>query len=357
MVSGPPRSICCLKIGTTLPRLPSTLPNRTTTNARSCVRAARCTICSATRLLAPMMLPGETALSDEISTKRAVPTRTAASRRRAVPMMLFVTASSGFASMSGTCLCAAAWKTTAGRTRSNSSRIRPPSRMSAMTDCRSSPGNTRRSSASMSKMLFSPWPDEHEAARLRHRDLTAELRADRAARARDEHDLIDDVVEDRMLVPHRLAFQEVGDLDVAQPPDGDPIAEELVDPRQNLRRHVQPAAGFRQHADRAAGRRRHRDHDLLDAVGRHDALERVHRTEHGQAGDPLAVLHDGIVEKADDVQAELRIALRLAGDHGARAASAHDQHALPRGRAGIAALYAGARATRRTRGRRTARRR
>ena len=284
------------------------------------------------------MLPGDTALSEEISTKRSAPTRTAASRSRAVPMMLFVTASSGFASMSGTCLCAAAWKTTAGRTRSNSSRIRPPSRMSAMTDCSSSAGNTRRSSASMSKMLFSPWPDEHEAARLGHRHLPAELRADRPARAGDEHDLIDDVVEDRVLVPDRLALQQVGDLDVAQPPDRDPVAEELVDSRQDLRRHVEPPAGLRQHADRAAGRGRHRDHDLLDAVLLDDALERVHRSEHRQARDPLAVLHDGIVEKPDDVQAELRIALRFPGDHGARAARAHDQHALPRGRAGIPAL-------------------
>ena len=29
IVTGPPRSICCLKNGTTLPRLPSTLPKRT----------------------------------------------------------------------------------------------------------------------------------------------------------------------------------------------------------------------------------------------------------------------------------------------------------------------------------------
>ena len=141
-----------------------------------------------------------------------------------------------------------------------------------------------------------------------------------------------------MLVPDRLTFQEVGDLDVAQPPDADPVAQELVDPGQDLGRHVQPAAGLREHADRTARRRRHRNHDLLDPAGRDDALERVHRTEHGEAGNPLAVLHDGIVEEADDIQAELRIALGLAGDHGARAAGAHDQDALPRGRAGVPAL-------------------
>ena len=180
--------------------------------------------------------------------------------------------------------------------------------------------------------------DEDEAARFGHRHLTAELGADRPACAGDEHHLIDDVVQDRVFVPHRLALEQVRDLDVAQPPDGDPVAEELVDSRQNLRRHVEPPAGFRQHADRAAGRGRHRDHDLLDAVLLHDALERVHRPEHRQARDPLAMLHDGIVEKPDDVQAELRIALRFPGDHGAGAARAHDQHALPRGLAGIAAL-------------------
>ena len=68
-VTGPPRSICGMKVGTTEPRLPMTLPKRTAANL-----AARCpapnarTSSSAMRLVAPMMLVGRTALSVEMRT-------------------------------------------------------------------------------------------------------------------------------------------------------------------------------------------------------------------------------------------------------------------------------------------------
>ena len=105
IVIGPPSAICFLKSGITLPRLPMTLPKRTAQATREYTWL--CTSNSVTRLQHPMTLEGFTALSDEMQTTRwavlARPRRTFC-----VPMMLLSTASSGFNSISGTCLSAAA---------------------------------------------------------------------------------------------------------------------------------------------------------------------------------------------------------------------------------------------------------
>ena len=117
MVTGPPAAIWLLKMGMTLPRLPRTLPKRTDTNVwpGPALRAASCTRNSTMRLLAPMTDVGLTALSVEMLTKCVTPCLRASVMRLRLPMTLLNTASSGFSSMSGTCLCAAAWKTTSGR--------------------------------------------------------------------------------------------------------------------------------------------------------------------------------------------------------------------------------------------------
>jgi hypothetical protein len=57
---------------------------------------------------------GLTALSVETNTNRSAPTDAAASAMALVPKRLFVTAWAGWSSISGTCLWAAAWKTTWG---------------------------------------------------------------------------------------------------------------------------------------------------------------------------------------------------------------------------------------------------
>jgi hypothetical protein len=57
-----------------------------------------------------------------MSTKRSTPNSTATSAVTRVASTLLRTDSTGFASISGTCLNAAAWKTTSGRYRSNTCR-------------------------------------------------------------------------------------------------------------------------------------------------------------------------------------------------------------------------------------------
>ena len=113
-VTGPPRSICWRKVGITLPLLPTTFPKRTAQNTQPRPCTLR-TICSANHFDAPMTLAGRTALSVEMRTNRCTPVATAASTTCAVPSTLVWIASSGYTSRIGTCLCAAAWKTSSGR--------------------------------------------------------------------------------------------------------------------------------------------------------------------------------------------------------------------------------------------------
>ena len=115
-VTGPPFRICLRNSGRMLPREPSTFPKRTT---RNCLPPfpSRSTISSARSFEAPYTLCGSTALSVETSTNLSTPALRAASTTFFVPKTLFFTASTGFASMRGTCLCAAVWNTTLARVR------------------------------------------------------------------------------------------------------------------------------------------------------------------------------------------------------------------------------------------------
>ena len=114
-VTGPPAAIWALNSGTTLPALPSTLPKRTTVKRTFERCASSRTMNSARRLEAPIALEGATALSVEMSTKRSTPTSVAIRATVRQPVTLVLIASSGIASMKGTCLRAAAWKTSCGR--------------------------------------------------------------------------------------------------------------------------------------------------------------------------------------------------------------------------------------------------
>ena len=103
-MTGPPFSICSWNSGTTLPFEFNTLPNRTVMN-RVFERAFMFwQYISATRLVAPMMLAGLTALSVEISTKVPTPCRSATSASRMVPTTLLRNASRIWVCRIGRCL-------------------------------------------------------------------------------------------------------------------------------------------------------------------------------------------------------------------------------------------------------------
>ena len=102
-----------------------------------------------------MTVAGRTALSVDTSTKRFAPASPAAAATMRVATALLRTASTGFSSINGTCLYAAAWKTAPGRYWRKTSRMRVASLQSASTattlrKCRASSSSRR-----ISKRLFS----------------------------------------------------------------------------------------------------------------------------------------------------------------------------------------------------------
>ena len=114
-----------------------------------------CTYSSARRLVAPITEVGFTALSEEIMTKRPTPAATEASAIDLVPNTLLVTAWAGWSSMSGTCLCAAAWRTTSGRIDASSSRVLCSSTTSCSSALRGSSACLDDSCRSISNRAFS----------------------------------------------------------------------------------------------------------------------------------------------------------------------------------------------------------
>ena len=183
----------------TLPDEPRTLPNRTPQNlvVTSSEWPHDSTIHSHSAFDCPMTVFAFTALSVETRTNRFAPKSTAMSATVRVTSVLLRTASSGFASISGTCLYAAAWKTTAG-----------PVLLEDLAHLGRVPGVGEDGGGRVELALVHELAldleetrltvvHEHQPRRPHARDLAAQLRPDRAAGARDEHDLAGEVAGDR----------------------------------------------------------------------------------------------------------------------------------------------------------------
>ena len=134
----------------TLPLEARTLPNRTATYGRPVRRALATVSSSARRLVAPIAEIGSTALSVEMSTKRFTPSRSQAEMTFCEPKTLVIAPSAGECSTMGTCLRAAAWKTTSGRARPMTASTASWERMSARTSSQSTSGLAVRSASSRS---------------------------------------------------------------------------------------------------------------------------------------------------------------------------------------------------------------
>ena len=145
--------------------------------------------------------------------------------------------------------------------------------------------------------------EQDQPARRDARDLAAELRADRAAGAGDEHDLAVEVRADAVeLHPHRLAARGCPRPATSRTwrttvPAG---LQQLEDRRQ--RAHRDAALAARAHDARAqrARRRRDRDRHLVGLGLVEDARRgRSVRAEHAHAVDPRAPLERVVVDEAD----------------------------------------------------------
>ncbi len=172
--------------------------------------------------------------------------------------------------------------------------------------------------------------EQHQPARTDARDLAAELGADRAAGAGDEHDAAGQVAAYAVEVhAHRLAAEHVLDPDRAHLPRQQPAArlEQLEHRRHRAHRHAALAAGgdhARAHRSRRGG---HRDQHLVGLDVLEHARQLLRRAEHGQpAVDPRALLARIVVDEADRPVAQIRVAQDLAQQQPAAVAGTDDQH-------------------------------
>ena len=301
-VSGPPFAIWRRKIGITEPDEPSTLPKRTATNRVA--TSVRCpnasTISSQTAFDWPITVFAFTALSVEIEDEaaraeldgdlgersrgeRVVPHRLdrvgldqrhvlvrrgVEDDRRPVGLedlahlrRFFTSASTGSA---------------AGKPRSSTS------------------------SRSISKRAGSAWSTRMSRAGADARDLPAELGADRAAGAGDQHRLAGEVPRDRLDVDlDRLAAEHVLDLDRTDLAREVEIAgDQLVQARQRLHRDALAPCDLDDPLPRLTGGGRDCDQELVRPSVTEDVLELGARPEHPDAVQPQVLLARVVVDQA-----------------------------------------------------------
>src|SRR3954468_17255886 len=330
IVTGPPSAICRRKIGTTEPDEPSTLPKVTVANFVFVQRcAAASTAYSASALDAPITVAGCTALSVETSTNRATPASAATRAMSRVASALLRTASTGLSSISATCLYAAAWKTTVGRCCAKTSRIRSPSLQSARTAA-STDGWTWRSPASsrwIRKRLSSAW------------SMSTSRRGATRAIWRHSSEPIDppapvtSTVSPLRYAPTRSSSMRTGSRPRTSStctsrtwrttvPGPDCSSSNTVG---SVRTGIPRRRPSRTTRAQRAGGGRDRDRQLVRLGLVEDAAEILRRAEHADALDANAALERVVVDEADRVEVELRVAHDLAQDEPAALAGADDQ--------------------------------
>ena len=172
-------------------------------------------------------------------------------------------------------------------------------------------------------------PHQHQLRRFAAEDLPAELGADGAARAGDEHALAPQHAAHRADVgAHRLAAQQVLDPHLAQLVNADAAVQQLVDAGDDARLHPCLAADAHDVTDLGAGRGGHGDDDLADLVGGDHLRDGVAVAQHRHAVDLHVVLAQVVVQEADRLQAQVGVVAQLTDDHGAGVARAHDKDGL-----------------------------
>ncbi len=171
--------------------------------------------------------------------------------------------------------------------------------------------------------------DQHEPLRPHARDLAAQLGADRAAGAGDEHDATGQVAAGQLRVhAHGLAAEHVLDAHVAHLPHQ--VAAVLQQLEHGRHRPHGYAAGAARADDPGAHRargRRHRDQHLV----RLDVVEHPRQllggAEHLEpAVDARVLLALVVVDETDGPQTEVGVAQDLAQQQAAAVARTDDQH-------------------------------
>ena len=332
-VTGPPRSICRRKIGITLPDEPSTLPNRTATKRveTSSREPYAWTIHSPIAFDWPSRFFGCAALSVETSTKRFVSNSTATSASVLVGEDVVAHRLERVRLEQRHVLVRGSVEDDV-----RTELLEDLADLGAVADVREH-GQRGREAALADELALDLEQrrlgvvDEDDPPRADARDLTAELGADRPARARDEHGLAREVAGDLVEIDlDRLAAEDVLDLHGTQLAGEVHVAgDELVQARQRLDRHALLLGDVDDSLAQLSRGGRHRDQHLVGlAVSQHAAQLRG-RPEHADAVDPEVLLARVVVEQADRRVAEVRRTLELAQDQLSRVAGADDDDLAP----------------------------
>ena len=178
-------------------------------------------------------------------------------------------------------------------------------------------------------MLSSAWSTSTSRRGAGARDLAAQLRADRPARAGDHHDLRPRGSARRGRAPSGSARGR------ARPRrrTSRTWRAKLTDPGSSsntvgsVRTRMPRSRHARTTSIRSApGRRRDRDDDLVGLGLVEDLRQLARRAAHAHAVDAQPPLERVVVDEADRVQAELRVARELLADLAPALAGADDQH-------------------------------
>ena len=174
--------------------------------------------------------------------------------------------------------------------------------------------------------------DEDQPRRAGPCRLAAELGADRAAGAGDQHRLAAEVLGDLLEVDlDGLAPEDVLDLDGPDLRRKVRVAgDELVEARQRLHRHLRVARLLDDLLAHVARRGGDRDQELVRPVVVEDVRQLRGRPQHAHALDPVVALARVVVDEPDGGIAD-PAALHLLDDQLARVAGADDDHFLPAG--------------------------
>ena len=172
--------------------------------------------------------------------------------------------------------------------------------------------------------------DEHDPGRAHACDLTAELRADRPARAGDEDGLACQVLRDRADVDlDRLAPEHVLDLDGPDLAGEVEIArDQLVQAGQRLDGNARVLRDLDDPLARLARGGRDRDQHLVRRVVAQDVRQVVVVPEHADAVQADVLLARVVVDQPDRRVAEPRRLQHLANHELGRVARADDDHFL-----------------------------
>ena len=142
--------------------------------------------------------------------------------------------------------------------------------------------------------------EHQQLLRIEAHQLAAQLRPDRPAGTRDQHPLAPQVVRARLDVGvHRVATQQVRDVDVAQVPEAHPALEDALEARKDLHLHPEGQCGLRDVAEQLGARRGDGDDQDLGSGPLDRSLQGGPVAEHGDALDAQVALRRIVVEQAD----------------------------------------------------------